>query len=301
MNLNQLRVFAAIAAEGTFTAAARRLNVSQPAVSKQLGELEGAVGMALVDRLPRGVHLTEAGLVLVAHAERIFSAEAAAEADLAALAGLSRGRLRVGASTTIGSYLMPQLFGHFRREYPQVQLELEIANTEVIQRALVSGELDLAMTEGFVPPATLQVQVVHEDELILIAAPDHALSSAGQAAPSDLEQVPFIARERGSGTRDVIEAAFAERGLTVTPTMALGSTEAVKNAVIAGLGVAMVSRLTVELEVSSGRLVHVGTPGLSVRRALHLLTHQRRHPSPAATRFLALVRSPRSGLRPPAD
>ncbi|MEM6993483.1 MAG: LysR family transcriptional regulator [Myxococcota bacterium] len=296
MNLHHLRVFASVAAEGSFTAAARRLNVSQPAVSKQLSELEAAVGLPLFDRLPRGVRLTEAGRVLRGHTDRIFEAEAAAQADLAALAGLARGQLRVGASTTIGSYLLPQLFGDFRRRHPGVDLDLQIANTEVIQRALLSGELDLAMTEGFVRAGALRVSVAHTDELLVITAPDHPWAAEGSVRLEDLARAPFIARELGSGTRDVVEAALAKRGVTVDPVMTLGSTEAVKSAVAAGLGVAMVSRLTVALELSSGRLVHIRTPGFAVQRALHLLTHEHRRPSRAARAFLALLDGPQSRL-----
>ncbi len=287
-------MFAAVAHEGTFTAAAKRLNVSQPAVSKQLGELEAAVGMALFDRLPRGARLTEAGDVLRRHAERIFEAEAAAEADLAALAGLSRGRVRVGASTTIGSYLMPRLLGDFSRRHPAIELDLQIANTEVIQHSLLRGQLDLAMTEGFVPSGALTATEVHTDELVLIVAPDHAWAQRGRASLQQLANAPFIARERGSGTRDVVEAALWERGVVVEPVMTLGSTEAVKNAVVAGLGVAMVSRLTVALELSAGRLVLVRTPGFLVERSLHLLTHEHRRPSVAAEAFVALLSEPGS-------
>ncbi|MBL4683175.1 MAG: LysR family transcriptional regulator [Nannocystaceae bacterium] len=297
MNLNHLRVFAAIARSGTFTGAAKLLRVSQPAVSKQLGELETAVGLTLFDRVPGGARLTDAGEILQRQTDRIFEAEAAAEADLAALAGLSRGRLRVGASTTIGSYLIPQLLGDFRRSHPEVELELQIANTNEIQRALLAGQLDLAMTEGFVGSGALEVAVVHTDQLVVIVAPEHAWAKSKRATLRALAEAPFIAREHGSGTRAVVEAALAEHGVTVDPVMTLGSTEAVKSAVAAGLGVAMVSRLTVALELSSRRLVEVRTPGLSVRRSLHLLTHRHRQPSPAASAFLALLSGPRSGLR----
>src|SRR5688572_3411728 len=124
MNLHHLRAFAMVASEGNITRAARKLQTSQPAVSKQLAELEDAVGTALLDRLPRGVSLTEAGQVLLRHAERIFAAERAAEAELAELSGLMRGRLSIGASTTIGGYLLPPVFGAFNRAYPRVKLEL---------------------------------------------------------------------------------------------------------------------------------------------------------------------------------
>lgn len=294
MNLNQLRAFATIAEEGNVTHAARRLAVSQPALSKQLSELEQALGVVLCDRLPRGIRLTEAGRVLREHAERLLAVEAAAEADIAALVGADRGRLAVGASTTIGSYLVPELFGDFKRAHPGIVLELQIANTRAIQSALMAQELDLALTEGFVGSDALDVQVFEHDHMRVIVAPDHPWATRRRVRLRELAEAPIISRERGSGTRDVIEAALAERGLTIEPAMALGSTEAVKNAVAAGLGVAIVSELTVAIELSTGRLVEVDVEGLRIRRALHLLRLRARRPSVAAAAFLEHLWGPRA-------
>lgn len=292
MNLNQLRAFAAIAEEGNVSRAARRLSVSQPALSKQLSDLEASLGVTLCDRLPRGVRLTEAGQVLREHAERLRAVEAAAEADIAALVGADRGRLSVGASTTIGSYLVPELFGEFRREYPGIALELHIANTRAIQSALLAGELDLALTEGFADAEALDVQVFDHDEMRVIVAPDHPWAGRRKVKLRELATASIVLRERGSGTRDVIEAALAERGVTVEPVMALGSTEAVKHAVAAGLGIALVSELTVGLELATGRLVEVAVEGLAIRRALHLLRLRARRPSAPAAAFLQRLRRP---------
>ena len=292
MNLNQLRAFAAIAEEGSVTRAARRLAVSQPALSKQLSDLEASLGVMLCDRLPRGIRLTEAGLVLREHAERLRAIEAAAEADIAALVGVDRGRLSVGASTTIGSYLVPQLFGEFRRTYPGIALELRIANTRAIQSALLAGELDLALTEGFVDAEPLEVEVFDHDEMRVIVAPDHPWAERRKVKLRELATAPMVLREVGSGTRDVIEAALAERGVALKPVMALGSTEAVKHAVSAGLGVAIVSELTVRLELATGRLVDVQVEGLAIRRALHLLRLAARRPSATAAAFLERLRAP---------
>ncbi|MEN9580721.1 MAG: hypothetical protein RJA70_3730, partial [Pseudomonadota bacterium] len=143
LNLNQVRVFKAVCDELNITAAARLLRISQPAVSKQLAELEQALGTPLVDRLPRGVRLTSAGELLESHARRIFQAEADAEASLHSHLGLQRGRLSVGASTTVGSYLVPGVFGDFHKQHPEVALELEIDNTQTIQEALRAGALDV--------------------------------------------------------------------------------------------------------------------------------------------------------------
>ena len=291
MDLHKLRTFSAVATEGNVTRAARRLATSQPAVSKHVSDLEEALGVLLFDRLPRGVRLTEAGRILLEHAQRIFAAEGAAEEEIAELKGLLRGRLSIGASTTIGSYLIPSVFGAFHRRHPDVLLELEIANTAAIQAMVIDHRIDLGLTEGFVPAEQLDVEVVHYDEMVAIAHAEHPLMGRPRLKIGDLAHFPFICRERGSGTRDVVEAALADKGLSFEPVMSLGSTEAVKNAVAAGLGVAFVSRLTVELELSSGRLAVLQVQDLSVRRALHMVRLKGRRNSHAAETFIRQLRA----------
>lgn len=298
LNLNQLRVFRAILEASSITEAARSLRISQPAASKQLAELEASLGVTLVERRSRGVRLTAAGEVLSRHTWRLFQEEEAAERALRALVGLELGQLAVGASTTVGNYIVPGLFGELHRAHPNVTLELEIGNTARIQEQLIAGRVDLGLTEGLPPDDTpeleaLKVEVFAHDEMVLIVGPRHPLAERADAQDIDvheLERVPFIVRERGSGTRDVVEDALARQQLAIVPVMSLGSTEAVKNAVAEGLGAAFVSRRTVELELSSGRLRVLSLRGFHLRRALSLLTLEDKPPSPAAREFLRLLR-----------
>jgi len=292
LNLNHLRLFRSIAEMGSITAAARDLRISQPAVSRQLAELEGALGARLVDRLPRGIRLTTAGEMLRERARRIFAEADAAEREISELLGLRRGRLAVGASTSIGSYLVPRVFGDFADRHADITLELQIGNTRAIQTDVLEGKLDLGLTEGFADSDALDVQVFTHDEIILIAAPDakgRPLAGVRTVKARDLVDLPCIVRELGSGTRDVIEAHLAQRGVELKPRMSLGSTEAIKNAVVRGLGVAIVSRLTVALELEIGRLREVKISDLTIRRALHRLTLRGKQPSPAATELMDLL------------
>lgn len=289
MNLNHLRVFASVAQHGSLTRAARALHVSQPAVSKQLGDLESDLGAVLVDRLPRGVRLTAAGEVLFAHAQRILNAERAAESELRDLVELDAGRLSIGASTTVGSYFVPSLFGELHRSHPRVQLELHIANTSAIQDAVLDNRLDLGLTEGFVSSDALSVEKLAADELVAIAAPGHPALERAPLPARALVTLPLLMREPGSGSRDVVEAALLERGLRAQPIMALGSTEALKNAVLHGLGIAIVSRLTVDYELRTGRLAELPLLDMQIRRDLHLVTLRGKRLSPAAAAFIALL------------
>lgn len=293
LNLNHLRVFRSVSETNSITEAARQLHISQPAASKQLAELESHLGVTLLERRPRGVRLTAAGEVLSRHARRLFQEEEAAEAALEALLGLELGHLSLAASTTIGSYIVPAVFGELHAAHPNVKLQLEIGNAARVEELVLGGQLDLGLSEGTPVAESLHVEVFTHDRMILIAAPDHSLAIQAQRGPLEarvLESVPFIVRERGSGTREVVEGALERHGLSVAPVMSLGSTEAIKNAVARGLGVALVSSLTIELELSSGRLLALDLADLSIRRALHLLTLEGKPPSPAAAEFLRLLR-----------
>ena len=289
MNLNHLAIFYAVAREGSVTLGAERLHISQPAVSKQLQELERALGMPLFDRLPRGVRLTEAGELLEGYARRLFGLEAEAEAALAELRGLERGTLSVGASMTIGGYLLPDILARFHRKYPGIALRLEIANTEEVEQRLMDGTLDVGLTEGFLEHPELEASVFREDEMVVIAPPGHPLLSEEPVTAARLCLEPFLVREEGSGTRAVVERAFTERGLALRPVMSLGNIEAIKRAVAAGAGIAIVSALTVELEQEAGTLAVVAVRDLSVRRPLHRLRLRGKHQSHAARAFLELL------------
>ncbi len=293
LNLSHLRVFRSVLEHNSLTAAARALRISQPAVSKQLADLEHALGVKLVERGTRGIRLTAAGELLGQHARRLFNEEEAAEAALRGLLGLELGQLSIGASTTIGNYMVPPLFGELNRAHPGLGLRLNIANTAAIQEQLLAGQLDLGLIEGRVTAKGLEAEVFAHDELVLIVAPAHPLTRklGREISRRTIPELPFIMREPGSGTRDVIEQVFAEHGLEIEPVMSLGSTEAVKNAVAAGLGVSVVSRLTVELELTSGRLDILSLSDLRFARELRLLRLPGKHLSPAALEFLRLLRA----------
>jgi DNA-binding transcriptional LysR family regulator len=288
MNLNHLAVFDAVAQEKNVTRAGERLLISQPAVSKQLRLLEKSLGTKLVDRESKGVSLTAAGELLAGYSRRLFALAGEAEQALAELHGLRRGRLTVGASTTIGIYYLPELLAEYRRLYPQIDLGVEVANTHDIQQALVEHRIDIALTEGFVHWPGLDARVFLVDELVPIAPTGRPIAKKRITVEKFCEQ-SLLMREVGSGTREVIEKALAERGVEVRPFMTLGNTEAIKRSVAAGVGVAFVSVLSIQHEVQAGRLVLVKLRDFTIRRELHLVQASDRTLSAAAEAFLALL------------
>ena len=298
INRNHLALFRAVAEAGGFSRAAAGVHVSQPAISMQVAELEAALGAPLFDRLPRGVRLTDAGETLLGYARRIATLEIEAERAMRELRGLQRGRLALGASTTIGSYLLPAVLGEFRRRHPAIELALTIGNTDDIKQRLIDRTLDLGLTEGAPPEdEELSARVFYGDELIVIAPPGHpfAAPAPGKKQPRSItsQQLcaqPMIVREPGSGTREVIDRALAVSGARVgNVTLTLSSTEAIKRAVAAGLGLAVVSRLCVGLELAGGLLVEVPVRGLKLRRPLHELTLRGRQPGPPVLAFAVLL------------
>lgn len=289
MNLNHLAIFHAVAQTGNVSQGAERLHISQPAVSKQLQEFERSLGTRLFDRLPRGMRLTESGAALAEYARRIFALEAEAETVLAEQRGLERGTLVVGASLTIGGYLLPGMLARFHRLYPGIQIQAEVANTDVIQRRMAEGTLDVGLIEGFVELPHLQATVFREDRMIAIAPPDHPISGEHPVTAERLCREDFVVREAGSGTRAVIEQALAQRGLRLRPVMSLADIEAVKRAVAAGVGLAIVSELTVDQELELGRVIRVPVADLDIRRPLHRLQLPGRYESRAARAFAAML------------
>ena len=302
INRNGLALFRAVAEAGGFSRAAEVVRVSQPAISMQVADLEGALGTPLFDRLPRGVRLTGAGEILLGYAQRIAALEEEAERAMRELRGLERGRLFLGASKTIGGYLLPAVLGEFRRRHPAVELRLTIANTDEIKTRLLDHTLDLGLTEGTRPgDAELDARVFYDDELIVIAPADHpfAANAPGKRRPRPITSrqlcaQPLVVREPGSGTRAVVDLALERVDAAVGRiALTLSSTEAIKRAVAAGMGLAVVSRLCVGLELADGLLVEVPTRDLKLRRPWYELTRRGRQPSPSVGAFKALL----AGLR----
>ena len=301
INRNHLALFRAVAEAGGFSRAAAVVHVSQPAISMQVAGLEASFGTPLFDRLARGVRLTDAGKTLLGYAQRIAILESEAERAMRELRGLERGRLALGASKTIGGYLLPAVLGEFRRRHPGVELQLTIANTETIQTRLIDGTLDLALTEG-IPPLddALSTRVFREDELVVIAPADHPFARPApgkrMARPITARQLcaqPLILREPGSGTREVLLQALADCGVEPGEiALTLTDTEAIKGAVLAGLGLAAVSRLCVTMELAGGVLAELPTRGLKLRRSLFEVTVRGRQPSPSVQAFAALLAEP---------
>jgi DNA-binding transcriptional LysR family regulator len=290
MNIHQLAVFHAVAEQSSLTRAAALLFISQPAVSKQLRELERSLGMALFHRLSTGVRLTEAGELLLGYSRQIFALEHEAESALRELHNLERGHLRIGASTTIGTYILPPACARFGRQYPKVEIALDIDNSRAIIERLRAGRIDLALVEGPLQDDEFVRDEIGHDELVPIASPFHPLCCLREISFEKLAEQPLLAREDGSGTRAVLQESFEARGLSPHIKMTLGNTEAIKRAVAAGVALAWVSRLAIENEEKTGTLKILGGPELAIERSLFRVRVAGRYESRAVREFLRMLK-----------
>lgn len=274
-----------------FSRAANALNLSQPAVSKAVQVLEGDVGVALIERGSRPLRLTDAGASLYERARELFAVEQSAEEEMRALRGLEHGVLRVGASTTIATYLLPSILGAFRAQYPGIALHVVSGNTRTISRSLTRRRLDVALVEGPTDDPQFVVVPWRDDDLVIIAAPTHALGRPGvHVSKAMLAEYPFVSREDGSGTREVAEALLRTHGVHPHVALTLDSTEAVKQAVAAGLGIAVVSRAAAADQLALGRVTAVQIDGIDFPRQLTILRLAGRRPSAPAVAFESLLR-----------
>lgn len=290
MTLRQFEVFLAVARAKSFSRAAASLHLSQPALSQHVKELEGELGARLFDRLGRTVALTEAGRVLEEHALRLFATLSGAREAIGALLGLKRGSLLIGGSTTPGIYVLPSLIATFQARYPEIQVTLRIANSRVIEERIRANELDLGVVGGHVlGPGERCLAAGLLDELVLVVPPAHPWAHRGSVPPERLTGERLLMREEGSATRQVTERALREAGVKFNVAMELDHTEAIKQAVMAGLGVAFVSVHAVRGELSAGRLRALRLRSLPIRRHFHVIHHEARALAPAAQAFVELL------------
>jgi DNA-binding transcriptional LysR family regulator len=290
MTLRQLESFLAVAREGSFSLAAQRLHLSQPTLTEHVQELEREIGRRLFARRYRQVVLTEAGRVLEPYVTRVMSTLESGTQAVAELDGLRHGSLVVGASTTPGIYVLPRIIGRFRATYPGIALALEIANTRTIEERIRSSRLDVGVVGGHllgVGEECLATRLV--DELGLIVAPDHPFAERDTIGIKQLSAEPLQMREDGSATRRLTERALQQAGVPYTVAMELDHTEAIKQAVMAGLGVSFVSAHAVSREIAAGHLVSVRVRGLTLRRHFHVIHAQRRPPSASVQAFVRLL------------
>jgi DNA-binding transcriptional LysR family regulator len=286
----RLQVFHAVAKYGSYSRAAREaLHISQPAVSKHMQALEAEVGVPLVQRVGKRVDLTEAGRLVQQYAEQVLTLGEETRHAVLDLQGMQRGTLRLGASSTPGFYLLPPVLAAFTQAYPGVSLAVEIANSGRVVAGILQRDWDLGVVSGTPDEAPLHVQSYCRDTLVLIVPPAHRLAAQPAVTLADLAGETWILRAAGSASGQVVERALQEHHAFPGHILRLQGSAAVKQAVVAGLGIAMVSRSAITREVQHGFLRALPVVDLQVERELTLIwRHGVRLPA-AAVAFLDLL------------
>lgn len=284
LTLKQLQIFEAVAELQSYTQAAKQLYLTQPAVSMQIKQLEEEIGLPLFDRIGKSIQLTDAGRELLIHSRTIHHQIEEAEQSLQELRGIKRGRLNLIMAST-ANYFTPKLLAGFCKRYPNIRISLKVANRAGLLEALEQNTADMVIMGE--PPATmpLKAEIFLENPLVIIAPPEHRLAGKRRVSLRDLASESFIVREIGSGTRAALERFLATHRLERPQGLEMNSSEAIKQAVQAGLGLGIVSLHTLEMELTLKRLVVLNVQGFPIMRHWRLVYREDRHFSPVSKAF----------------
>ena len=289
ITLRQLEIFEKVAVCGHVTQASSQLLLTQSAVSMAIAELERLAGAPLFERHGRRLLLNDRGRLILPKVRDVLSNVRRIEQFLDESVGMPKGILNVGASTTIGNYILPSIIGHFSFLYPEARALLQVGNAQQIEHDLEIGNLDLGIIEGLPHIRALQPEPWKHDELVIVVGTTHEWTGEKEASLEMLSEAAWIMRERGSGTREIFEAAMDKKGVDFKIALELGHTEAIKKAAEAGLGVGCLSRMAVQRELDNGWLVEIPS-SLDLQRTLVILRRNSEHQTKLLQAFLDLLK-----------
>ena len=283
--LHQLKVFEEVARSGSFTKAAEEMFLSQPTVSQQIKQLTKAVGIPLFEQIGKRIYLTDAGKEVLSVCKDISEKMSQLEMTLADLKGLKQGNLRLAVITT-AKYFVPRLLGQFRHRYPGIKIALQVTNRKQVLDRLSENVDDLYILGQ--PPEGLDINLrpILENALVAIAPSDHPLAGEKNITLQRFAQEPFIIREAGSGTRMAVEQFFAENRVEMNVEMEIGSNEAIKHAIVGGLGISVLSRHVLALEGTRGPLTILDVEGFPIQRHWYIVYPSTKQLSVVASTFL---------------
>jgi len=292
-DLRQLEIFCKVAELKSFSKAARAVHLTQPTVSEHIAALEEALGTKLFDRLGREVVPTRAGEVLRRYALRFMKLKDETLQGIDELLGVRSGEIQIGASTIPGEYILPRIIGQFRDEYPEIAVRVLVADTETILMRVLAGEFELGIVGSRWKVPHLVLETLWDDELVLAVPARHPWARRRQVSAKELLREPFILRESGSGTRHIMEEALRAHGVSggsrLNVVAEFGSSTAVKEGIIHGIGVSILSSRAVEAEVKAGLVATLRVRELSLNRSFYLAQDPRRSISPLCRAFLEFL------------
>lgn len=282
--LRQFHIFEAVASHLSFTQAARALHLSQPAVSMQVKQLESQVGLPLFEQMGKQIYLTEAGKEIQHYSRRVGQLLTEVEEVIDELKGAHQGQLTIAVAST-ANYFVPTLLGTFHERFPGVTVSLDVTNREALLEHLDENEVDLVVMGQPPKEMDLEAGAFMENPLVVIAPPDHPLAGEKNIPMSRMEDEVFLTREQGSGTRGAIERFFAQHGVQLNTGMEIASNEAIKQSVQAGLGLGLLSRDTLDMELALNKVAILDVEDFPIVRYWYVMHHKGKRLSPAAQAF----------------
>jgi len=288
LTLRQLKVFESVARHLNYTRAAEELHLTQPAVSMQIKQLEEHLAVPLFEQLGKRIHLTEAGQEVLGYARAITQQLDELEGVLNRMKGVGGGRLRISVAST-ANYFVPTLLGSFSRHYPGVTVSLDVTNRETLLKQLGENSVDLVIMGRPPAEADVEAEAFMDNPLVVVAPPDHPLAGKKKIPLKRLQEETFLVREPGSGTRVAMERFFNERAMKLKTGMEVGSNEAIKQSVQAGLGLGLLSRVTIEQELELKRLVELDIQDFPIMRHWYVVHRRGKRLSAAAEAFREFV------------
>lgn len=283
--IHQLTIFRTVARYLSYTRAAEDLYLSQPAVSQQIRTLEQALGVCLFERSGRGIVLTAGGQELLGQAERLFALFGETAKVVQEIQVLKRGSVLLGATISAGTYLVPPLLGMFHARYPQIHITLIVANYRIVEELLLTYQLDLAVMSTVEQQYFLHTEPFLSYMLVVIAPPAHHLAQRATLTASDVQAETFLLHERETASRRCVEEYFAQEGVLLQTTLEMSSIDAIKEGVMAGLGIAAIEREAIALEIASGELVILDVQGFPLQLPTYMVHRKKRRLSRAAEAF----------------
>jgi DNA-binding transcriptional LysR family regulator len=289
LTLRHLKIFVAVCDEMNMTSAAKALFMSQSAVSQAIAELENQYDVRLFERLSKKLYLTEAGHKLLSCACHMIRMDTELENMMRTLH--QNSSIRIGASVTIGAYVLPQFVSRFNQANPRTEIEVIEDNTERIEYLILNDQIDLGLVEGETTSSDILNQIFMDDELVIICSANHRFANIPVITSNELEQEKFIIREKGSGTRKTFENAMAANQLTWQVNWTCNNADTIKMAVANGLGISAISQLAVKNEIASGLLCQTTVKGIQFKRQFKLIHHKNKYLTESMKQFIELCTS----------
>ncbi|AZR73224.1 transcriptional regulator [Anoxybacter fermentans] len=291
MNLRKLKIFLTVCECGSMSGAAKKLYMTQPAISQAILELEDELKVNLFDRIKKKLVLTYPGEILYEYSKRILMLIDEAQNTIKDISHMNMGRLRIGASTTIGTYLLPELIGEFKKKYKNIEIHFLIDNTGVIEKKILDYEIDIGLVEGPIHSKEIIVKPFFDDELYLICSKDHHWASRKSVKPEEIKDENLIIREPGSGTREVIENTMAKYNLSYHIKHVLNNTEAIIKAVEANIGISIVPKIAVKEKIKSGNLIKINLENICFKRKFNIIYHKDKYRPTLFNEFIEYLNS----------